>query len=91
MDEFEILMRDTVRTEIALFAQSGTVLWFDYTYKAKANRNGAVSGQCENGEWLGVKPGEFVFVGEVPAWLFELWHDKYPESTAYAKPCLTGR
>lgn len=85
MMEFEILMRDTVRPDIPFLAQSGTVLWFDYTYKAKANQNGAVSGQCNNGEWLGVKPGEFVFVGGVPAWLYDLWTEKYPESTFYAE------
>lgn len=40
----------------------GTVLLDGQIYSATQNRCGAVSGICENGELLGVKPEEFEIV-----------------------------
>jgi hypothetical protein len=40
-------------------------------YQAISNKNGAISGLCENGEYLGVKPGEFEFV-EAPEWVLKI-------------------
>jgi hypothetical protein len=49
----------------------GTILRECEEYEAKANQNGAVSGKCANGEWLGVKPGEFEFAA-APIWLLKI-------------------
>jgi hypothetical protein len=43
-------------------------------YEAKTNKNGAISGLCDNGEYLGVKPGEFEFI-EAPKWVIDI-HSK---------------
>lgn len=37
----------------------GTMLELDQVYDCWVNSHGAVSGYCDNGEKLGVKPGEF--------------------------------
>jgi len=50
----------------------GTVLKFDREYDAVANPHAAISGFCENGELLGVRPGEFEFVS-APEWVLRKW------------------
>ena len=70
MREIEIHMLTTIRG-IAFISKPGTILYKDIKYKAEANKNGAVSGVCDNGEKLGVKPGEFEFV-KAPQWLLEI-------------------
>lgn len=63
--EVKIKMLMTVTPDFSFLAKPGTVLVMGETYEATVNRNGAVSGVCENGEVLGVKPHEFVeIVGE---------------------------
>lgn len=57
----------------------GTILKKGIEYDAKANKHGAISGICENGEALGVKPGEFVFVS-APDWIAEIWGKVWPPS-----------
>jgi len=37
-----------------------------------ANQHGAISSLCDNGEWLGVKPGEFELL-DAPEWVREIW------------------
>ena len=71
-DRIVIRMRKTVRPDIPLFAEPGTILYYDQQYDAQANKYGAVSGICRNGKALGVKPGEFEFV-EAPEWLLNIW------------------
>jgi hypothetical protein len=59
-------------------SKPGTILRGGMAYEAKANKNGAISGLCANGEYLGVKPGEFEFI-EAPKWVLDI-HIRYPES-----------
>jgi hypothetical protein len=53
------------------FIKNGTQLLSGTIYVATSNSLGAVSGICNNGEKLGVKPGEFEFV-EAPEWLLSI-------------------
>lgn len=65
-----IKMLRNVRADYFL-AKHGTILRYDNEYEAKSNKYGAISGLCDNGEWLGVKPGEFEFV-EAPDWIIKI-------------------
>lgn len=56
----KIKMLMTVTPDFSFLAKPGTVLVKGETYEATVNKNGAVSGVCENGEVLGVKPHEFI-------------------------------
>ena len=67
-----IKMLCTVRPDIPMLATPGTILRVGEEYLATANQNGAISGICTNGETLGVKPGEFVFV-TCPRWVYKKW------------------
>lgn len=68
----KIRMLETVRPDLPFLAKPGTVLVQGKEYDAEANKHGAVSGICENGDYLGVKPGEFEFVS-APEWLLKMW------------------
>lgn len=78
MESVEIKMLKTVQEE-GLFALFGygkdlatpTVLIAGRTYHAVSNRHGAIAGICDNGERLGVKPGEFEFVS-APEWILKI-------------------
>lgn len=59
----KIIMKETVRACFPLDTDGKTILIKGFEYDAKANALGAVSGLCDNGEWMGVKPDEFEFVG----------------------------
>lgn len=63
----KIKMLETVRPDFP-FILSGvpfdTILVCGEEYEATKNKYGAVCGICENGQKLGVKPGEFEFVEE---------------------------
>ena len=68
-----IKMLTTVKPGLVfLIAKPGTVLSAGREYKAMANQHGAISGLCDNGEWLGVKPGEFELL-DAPEWVREIW------------------
>lgn len=71
-----IKMLTNVRSDfpLGLFAgaKPGTILRAGMEYKATSNPHGAISGICENGESLGVRPGEFEFI-EAPEWVLEIW------------------
>lgn len=67
-----IKILENVTADLGFLAKPGTFLCAGEEYEAKANRNGAISALCENGEWLGVKPGEFEFV-EAPEWVRKIW------------------
>lgn len=60
----KIRMLCTVRADLFFLAKPGTILISGKVYEAVSNRYGAISGICENGELLGVKPGEFEIVKE---------------------------
>lgn len=60
----KILMLENVRPDFLFLAKPGTILRAGKTYEATVNKNGAVTAICENGETLGVKPGEFETVQE---------------------------
>lgn len=61
--KIRIKMTKTVRGCFPLNPDGKIILRNGVEYEAKSNMNGAISGLCENGEWLGVKPDEFEFVG----------------------------
>lgn len=67
-----IRMLENVMADLLFVAKPETLLCAGGEYEAKANRNGAISALCDNGEWLGVKPGEFEFV-EAPEWVMKIW------------------
>ena len=66
-----------VRPELPWMAQPETVLRAGETYEAKSNDHGAISGLCANGRYLGVRPGEFVFV-EAPEQTRDIWRRVWP-------------
>lgn len=53
----KIKMLCNVRPDLIFLAKPGTILRAGMQYEAVSNKNGAISGICENGEALGVKPG----------------------------------
>lgn len=77
VDTIKIRMRKNVRIDfplgiIGLLGEKpGTILRADMEYQAISNKNGAISGLCDNGEYLGVKPGEFDFI-EAPEWVLKI-------------------
>lgn len=72
-----IKMLKTVRPDFLFMAKPGSILRKDGEYEAIANKNGAVCGICENGEKLGVKPGEFQFI-QVPMSVASIWEREFP-------------
>ena len=52
----------------------GTMLEINMVYDCWVNSNGAVAGYCDNGEKLGVKPGEFDVVE---------WHETKTQNAAH--------
>lgn len=85
----QIRMLITVHPELLFLAKPGTVLREGEVYEAKANVHGAVSGLCANGEYLGVRPGEFVFV-QAPDWLIALWAKEYPATVVEVRSNKNG-
>ena len=67
-----IRMLQTVRPDFPFLAKPDSVLWYAEEYDAVSNKYGAISGICENGERLGVRPGKFEF-SVAPDWVLELW------------------
>jgi hypothetical protein len=53
-------------------SKPGTVLRAGDEVVAETNPNGAISGLCENGEWLGLYPEEFEFIS-APEWVLKIW------------------
>lgn len=74
----KIRMLETVRPDL-LLAKPGTILRAEEEYEAESNKNGAISGLCANGEYLGVRPGEFVFT-EAPDWVRAIWAKVHPQA-----------
>ena len=76
-DDIIIEMLENVRG-IQWISPTGTILRGGVRYAGKTNPNGAISGLCGNGEWLGVKPGEFKFI-KAPEWVLRI-HAKYDKN-----------
>ena len=72
-------MLETVRPDLPFLAKPGTLLVAGEEYEATSNRFGAISGLCENGEYIGVRPGEFVFT-DAPDWVQSIWKKEYPDA-----------
>lgn len=68
----KIRMKKTVISDLPALRRPGLVLYKDEEYEATSNPRGAICGICDNGEKLGVKPGEFEFV-EAPKWILDIW------------------
>lgn len=79
----KIKMLEDVRPDLPFLSAPGTILRFGKIYEASANKHGAVCGKCENGEMLGVRPGEFAFVS-LPKWLYDKWATVLPWSVENA-------
>lgn len=79
----KIRMLENVRPDLPL-AKPGTILRAGEEYEAKSNKNGAISGLCANGEYLGVRPGEFVFT-EAPNWVRSIWAEVHPQALSGLK------
>ena len=56
----------------------GTILRSGMEYSAISNPHGAICGICENGEHLGVKPGEFEFI-DAPEWILKIHNGIKPD------------
>lgn len=69
--EIRIRMLQNVRPDLAFAAKPRTILRGGEEYPAMTNHNGAISGICESGEALGVRPGEFEFVS-APEWVLKI-------------------
>jgi hypothetical protein len=67
-----IKMLMTVRPDLFGFERSSKILIIGQEYDAVSNQNGAISGICEIGGLLGVKPGEFEFLS-APEWILRKW------------------
>ena len=67
-EDIKIHMLKSVRPDFPFGIKNGTRLIASEIYDAVSNSLGAICGVCENGELLGVKPGEFNFV-KAPEWL----------------------
>lgn len=52
-----------------------TFLLEGHEYDATANNNAAIAAVCNNGQILGVKPGEFEFV-KAPEWVLRVWREQ---------------
>ena len=61
----KIRMTRNVRSDIIGLSKPGTILRARYEYAAKSNQHGAISGLCDNGIWLGVRPGELIEVDDL--------------------------
>jgi len=49
----------------------GTILYQGQEYDAVSNPHGAISGTCDNGQLLGLKPDEFSFIA-APKWVLKI-------------------
>ena len=75
-----IKMLETVRPALCFMAKPGTILREGEEYEAKSNKYGAISGFCLNGEYLGVRPGEFIFIKDVPEQIRDIWAQIWPQA-----------
>jgi len=67
MPDWPIFLTDPSKAN--MIARAGQI------YNASTNKNGAISVDFDNGDKLGVKPGEFEFI-DAPDWVLDI-HRKY--------------
>lgn len=72
-------MLRTVIPDLPFLYKPHNILHMHEIYEAKANYNGAISGLTYSGEWIGVKPGEFVFI-DAPQWVLDIWEKEFPDA-----------
>lgn len=70
--QIKIKMLRNVRPDLPFIAKPGTILRIGKEYEGITNKNGAICGICDNGEPLGVRPGEFEFI-DAPQWVLDIW------------------
>lgn len=75
----KIQMLRTVIPDLPFLCKPHTILRMHEIYEAKANKTGAISGLTDSGEWMGVRPGEFVFV-DAPQWILDIWEKEFPDA-----------
>lgn len=75
----KIKMIQDVRSELPFLSTPGTILRYGKIYDAVSNKHGAISARCENGQMLGVRPGEFEFVS-LPKSVYDKWATNFPWS-----------
>lgn len=80
-----IRMLNSVRPDLPFLANPGTILRAGIEYEAKSNPQGAISGLCENGTYLGVRPGDFSFI-EAPEWVLAIWANVCPTAVGNLMP-----
>lgn len=77
-DKIKIRMIQTTRPDLPFIPrpdEQGMILYEGKEYDAVTNPHGAISGICENGKQLGIRPKEFEFI-EAPEWVLKA-HSKY--------------
>jgi hypothetical protein len=79
-NKIRIRMLKNVRPGFIFLAKPGTILRAGMEYDGMTNKNGAISGLCDNGEFLGVRPREFKFI-EAPEWVLEI-HKRFSPKEA---------
>ena len=81
----KIKMLTKVNSDIAFLLKpedrEGWFLEKDTVYSAITNPQGAISGICNNGKALGVKPDEFEFI-KAPEWVLRI-HAKYQNTKRF--------
>ena len=70
-------------------SKPGTILRKGGEVEAETNQCGAISGLCQNGEWLGLYPGEFEFIS-APEWVLKIWAKHCDSSSESAIKILRG-
>jgi hypothetical protein len=76
-EAIRIRMSKTVRRDWPCLGKPGTIAIVGKEYPASSNQYGAISAICDNGEKLGVKPGEFEFI-EAPQWVWDIHLARQP-------------
>jgi hypothetical protein len=72
-----------------MISPPGTILREGDEVEAETNPQGAISGLCKNGEWLGLYPGEFEFIS-APEWVLRIWAAHIDNSSESARKLLEG-
>jgi hypothetical protein len=78
IDKIRIRMMQTARPDLPFMLrpeEKDMILYEGKEYDAVTNRNGAISGICDSGKHLGVRPREFEFL-EAPEWVLRV-HGKF--------------
>jgi len=74
---------------LGFISPPGTILKEGDEVEGQTNPQGAISGLCKNGEWLGLYPGEFEFISS-PTWVLEIWAKHCTSASESALQLLKG-